>query len=63
MKRIVLVAIGAKFIHSSLALKYLRRFEDNDKKHHSAPFGLIWRKPAKPDKYRLCGVSRFGVLG
>lgn len=34
MKRIVLVAIGAKFIHSSLALKYLSRFEDNDKKHH-----------------------------
>lgn len=34
MKKIVLTAIGAKFIHSSLALKYLSKFEGNDQRHH-----------------------------
>lgn len=33
MKKIVLSAIGAKFIHSSLALKYLSKFAQNDKRH------------------------------
>ena len=33
MKKCVLTAIGAKFIHSSLALKYLSKFEGNDQKH------------------------------
>lgn len=33
MKKIVLTAIGAKFIHSSLALKYLSRFAGNDQRH------------------------------
>ena len=34
MKKIVLAALNAKFIHSNLALRYLSRFQDNDKKHH-----------------------------
>lgn len=33
MKKFVLTAIGAKFIHSSLALKYLSRFAHNDRDH------------------------------
>ena len=33
MKKIILVAIGAKFIHASLALRYLSRFADNDQRH------------------------------
>lgn len=34
MKKIILAALNAKFIHSNLALRYLSRFQDNDKKHH-----------------------------
>ena len=33
MKKIVLAALNAKYIHSNLALRYLSRFQDNDKKH------------------------------
>lgn len=33
MKKFVLAAISAKFIHSSLALKYLSKFEGNNIKH------------------------------
>ncbi|MDO4530722.1 MAG: B12-binding domain-containing radical SAM protein [Bacillota bacterium] len=33
MKKIVLAAINAKYIHSNLALRYLSRFQDNDKNH------------------------------
>lgn len=45
MKRVVLCAIGAKFIHSSLALKYLSKFEGNDQKHdlHLAEFTINQR--------------------
>ena len=34
MKKIILAALSAKFIHSSLALRYLTKFNENDKKHH-----------------------------
>ena len=34
MKKIVLAALNAKFIHSNLALRYLSRFLDNYKKHN-----------------------------
>lgn len=34
MKKVVLAALNAKYIHSNLALRYLSRFQDNDKKHH-----------------------------
>lgn len=34
MKKIVLAALNAKYIHSNLALRYLSRFQDNYKKHH-----------------------------
>lgn len=33
MKKIVLAALNAKYIHSNLALRYLSRFQDNDKKY------------------------------
>ena len=33
MKKIVLASLSAKFIHSSLALRYLTKFNENDKKH------------------------------
>ena len=33
MKKFALTAIGAKYIHSSLALRYLSRFADNDRRH------------------------------
>ena len=32
--KVLLAAINAKYIHSNLALRYLSRFQDNDKKHH-----------------------------
>ena len=34
MKKIVLAALNAKYIHSNLALRYLSRFQDNHNKHH-----------------------------
>lgn len=34
MKKIVLAALNAKYIHSNLALRYLSRFQENDKKHN-----------------------------
>ncbi|MBR2062791.1 MAG: cobalamin-dependent protein, partial [Anaerotignum sp.] len=34
MKKIVLAALNAKYIHSNLALRYLSRFQDNYKNHH-----------------------------
>lgn len=34
MKKIVLAALNAKYIHSNLALRYLSRFQDNHKKYH-----------------------------
>jgi len=34
MKKIVLAALNAKYIHSNLALRYLSRFQDNYKKHN-----------------------------
>ncbi|MGM9524768.1 MAG: B12-binding domain-containing radical SAM protein [Peptococcaceae bacterium] len=34
MKKIILAALSAKFIHSSLALRYLSRFQDNREKHN-----------------------------
>ncbi|WP_312641795.1 B12-binding domain-containing radical SAM protein [Hydrogenoanaerobacterium sp.] len=34
MKKFVLAALSAKFIHSSLALKYLSKFEGNNQRHH-----------------------------
>lgn len=34
MKKVVLAALNAKYIHSNLALRYLSRFQDNNKKHH-----------------------------
>ena len=34
MKKIVLASLSAKFIHSSLALRYLTKFNDNAKKHN-----------------------------
>ncbi|MBQ3568880.1 MAG: cobalamin B12-binding domain-containing protein [Anaerotignum sp.] len=33
MKKIVLAALNAKYIHSNLALRYLSRFQDNHKKY------------------------------
>lgn len=39
MKKIILASLSAKFIHSSLALRYLTRFADNDKRH-SAHHGV-----------------------
>ena len=32
--KILLVACNAKYIHSNLALRYLSRFQDNNRKHH-----------------------------
>ena len=34
MKKVVLAALSAKFIHSSLALRYLTRFNNNKEKHN-----------------------------
>lgn len=34
MKKVVLAALNAKYIHSNLALRYLSRFQDNNKKHN-----------------------------
>ena len=34
MKKIVLAALNAKYIHSNLALRYLSKFQDNEKHHH-----------------------------
>ena len=34
MKKIVLASLSAKFIHSSLALRYLTKFNDNAEKHN-----------------------------
>ena len=34
MKKIVLASLSAKFIHSSLALRYLTKFNDNGKNHN-----------------------------
>lgn len=34
MKKVILAALNAKFIHSNLALRYLWRFQDNRKKHN-----------------------------
>ena len=34
MKKVILAALSAKFIHSSLALRYLTKFNENDKKHN-----------------------------
>ena len=34
MKKIVLAAVSAKYIHSSLALRYLSRFADNGTRHN-----------------------------
>lgn len=34
MKKVILVALNAKYIHSNLALRYLSRFQDNNQKHH-----------------------------
>ena len=34
MKKIVLAALNAKYIHSNLALRYLSRFQDNHKNHN-----------------------------
>ena len=33
MKKVVLAALNAKYIHSNLALRYLSRFRENNKKH------------------------------
>lgn len=34
MKKVILAALNAKYIHSNLALRYLSRFQDNNQKHH-----------------------------
>ncbi|WP_330612288.1 B12-binding domain-containing radical SAM protein [Anaerotignum lactatifermentans] len=34
MKKILLAALNAKYIHSNLALRYLSKFQDNEKHHH-----------------------------
>ena len=34
MKKVILAALNAKYIHSNLALRYLSRFQDNNRKHH-----------------------------
>lgn len=34
MKKVILAALNAKYIHSNLALRYLFRFQDNNRKHH-----------------------------
>ncbi len=33
MKKVILAALNAKYIHSNLALRYLSRFQENEKKH------------------------------
>ncbi len=45
MKKIILASLSAKFIHSSLALRYLTKFNDNDKKHdiHTMEFTINQR--------------------
>lgn len=34
MKKVILAALNAKYIHSNLALRYLSRFQHNNRKHH-----------------------------
>lgn len=34
MKKVILAALNAKYIHSNLALRYLFRFQNNNQKHH-----------------------------
>ncbi len=34
MKKVILAALNAKYIHSNLALRYLSRFQDNHKRYH-----------------------------
>ncbi len=34
MKKVILAALNAKYIHSNLALRYLSRFQDNNRKHY-----------------------------
>lgn len=45
MKKIVLAALSAKFIHPSLALRYLTKFNENEKKHmiHTMEFTINQR--------------------
>lgn len=45
MKNIILASLSAKFIHSSLALRYLTRFEENGKHHnlHTMEFTINQR--------------------
>lgn len=45
MKKIVLASLSAKFIHSSLALRYLTKFRDNDQNHnlHTMEFTINQR--------------------
>lgn len=34
MKKVILAALNAKYIHSNLALRYLSRFQNNNRKHY-----------------------------
>ncbi len=34
MKKVILASLSAKFIHSSLALRYLTRFQENARHHN-----------------------------
>lgn len=34
MKKVILAALNAKYIHSNLTLRYLSRFQNNNQKHH-----------------------------
>lgn len=34
LKKVILAALNAKYIHSNLALRYLSRFQNNNQKHH-----------------------------
>lgn len=45
MKKIILASLSAKFIHSSLALRYLTRFADNGQRHnlHTMEFTINQR--------------------
>ena len=65
MKKIVLAAVSAKYIHSSLALRYLSRFADNGTRHNlqinTLPFAE--RKPVNiAQRCRLPKVQIIQIL-
>ena len=59
MKKIVLAAVSAKYIHSSLALRYLSRFADNGTRHNlqTIEFTINQRLDFIADEFSSLAIS------